>query len=81
MLIIKKKLIEQDKTEHMDRRTIHEVAKVDSFIHPSIQATYDCPSKHPEGRMPLLDLEVWVDDDKEVVFSFFEKPITIRPSY
>ena len=45
---------------------------------PSIQVTFDCPSKHPEGRMPLLDLEVWVDDEEEVVFSFFEKPMASR---
>ena len=57
---------------------MEEVAKVASSIHPSIMVTCDYPSKHLTGRMPLLDLEVWVDEEEKVMFNFFEKPMASR---
>ena len=35
------------------------VQETASTIHPSIQVTFDCPSKHENVKMPVLDLEVW----------------------
>ena len=29
-------------------------------IHLSVQLEVDCPSKHDDNRMPILDLNVWV---------------------
>ena len=30
-------------------------------IHPSIQLELDYPSKHQDGKLPILDLKVWVE--------------------
>ena len=35
------------------------VQETANTIHPSIQVTFDCPSKHENVKMPVLDLEVW----------------------
>ena len=42
-----------------------------------IRMTYDTPSLNTSGRMPVLDLQVWVDSDF-VYFSFYEKPMSSR---
>ena len=42
-----------------------------------IQMTFDAPSMNASGRMPVLDLEVWVESDL-IYFSFYEKPMTSR---
>ena len=31
-------------------------------IHKSIQITIDYPSNHMNGRMPVLDLEQWIEE-------------------
>ena len=72
-LIIKEDLVETDKRVQDDRKSMEEVAKVASSIHPSI--TSDYPSNHLRGRMPLLDLEVWVDEEEVVMFSFSPWPL------
>ena len=40
-----------------------------------IQMTYDIPSKHQNMRVPMLDIEVWInnDDDDKIYYKFFQK--------
>ena len=51
-----KELKESDKTVKGDKRTMDELKKVANTIYKSVQFTSDCPSNHPGGRMPVLDL-------------------------
>ena len=74
-LVIKEDLVETDNDVQEDRRTMEEVANVASSIHSSIMVTSDYPSNRLSGRMPLLDLEVWVEEEEEVMFNFIEKPM------
>ena len=43
------------------------------------ELTVDYPSNHPNGRVPILDLEVWMERTEEgyqqVMWSFYEKPM------
>ena len=45
---------------HIDARNMEFVRETASEIHPSIQVTIDYPSKKEDGRMPILDLKVWM---------------------
>ena len=46
--------------------------------------TLDLPEFHPNGRVPMLDLETWVEDMNDengnvysqILYSFFEKQVT-----
>ena len=42
-----------------DKGNMLTVQGVANTIHPSIQVTIDCPSKHTDVKMPVLDLNVW----------------------
>ena len=44
-----------------DERTMALVKQVGNDIHPSIQLEVDYPSKHQDGKLPVLDLKVWVE--------------------
>ena len=43
------------------------VQGVANTIHPSIQVTIDCPLRHEDAKMPVLDLKAWPtqEQDKE----------------
>ena len=44
-----------------DERTMALIKQVGNDIHPSIQLEVDYPSKHQDGKLPVLDLKVWVE--------------------
>ena len=50
-----------------------------SSIDEDIQLTWDAPGNNQSGRMPVLDLEIWMEKDQEgtskIRFSFYEKPM------
>ena len=37
------------------------VQKIGNSIHPSISLEVDYPSQHVDGKLPILDLKVWVE--------------------
>ena len=41
-----------------DEANMRIVQKVPNGIHPSIQVTIDCPSRHSDLKMAILDLKV-----------------------
>ena len=44
----------------MDKQNMVFVQSVAGEIHPSIQVTIDYPTKNAGGKMPILDLSVWM---------------------
>ena len=36
--------------------------QIANSIHPSIKVKVDFPSNHPNGRMPILDTEQWIEN-------------------
>ena len=47
--------------------------KVAESIEPMIQFTCDFPSAHDDGKIPILDVKVWLNSENEALFEFFEK--------
>ena len=70
-------LIESDKNIPEDIRTMKELSKIGSNIHPSIKTTFDCPSQNEDKKMPLLDMKIWTDENK-VRFTYYEKPMSSK---
>ena len=69
--------------EHKDgeARTAETLAAIANSIHPEIQVTTDFPGKNSNGRMAVLDLEIWteeIDGVPQIVHSFYKKPVASR---
>ena len=67
--------IEEDEEKGEDARTMEVIQKIANDINGMIQLTIDAPSKHEDGKMPVLDLKVWLSSDKEIEYIFYEKPM------
>ena len=46
-------------------RTFRVVQEIASSIVPGIAFTIDLPEFHPSGRVPMLDVEVWIEPREE----------------
>ena len=58
-------------------RTARILQKIVNSLEPDIQLTCDTPANHPTGKMPVLDLEIWVKNNK-VEYSFYSKPVSSK---
>ena len=67
-------LEEEDKEVAADKRTMREVVRMGNSLSPMIQLTGDCPSANPNGKMPLLDTQVWVEGNK-LMHESYRKPM------
>ena len=57
-----------------DARTFQLLADLANTWEPKIQMTFEVPSLTGNGRLPVLDLEIFVVNNR-VEFSFYKKPI------
>ena len=80
-MTINEATIAEDETIPPDKRTMRLIQTVASYIHPSIRLTIDYPTKHRNGKVPMLDVNMWimdVGDEKKVVYEHYEKPMTTK---
>ena len=64
-----------------DKRTMEVIREIGNSIHPSIQLEVDYPSNHEDGKMPILDLKVWVqeiDGLHRIVHEFYSKDVSSK---
>ena len=64
-----------------DVRTARVMVDVANSVDEDIQMTFDCPSLNGDGKMPVLDLKMWMDDSdgvEKVKFCFYEKPMAAK---
>ena len=57
--------MEEDRLIPADRRTFNVIREVGDSIEDMIELTADVPSDNANNRVPILDLEVWVERDDE----------------
>ena len=65
-----------------DERTMTLIKKktkqqIGNDIHPSIQLEVDYPSKHQDGKLPILDLKVWIETKEKKTEERSEKASVI----
>ena len=41
---------------------------------PGIVMEFDVPGRNDDNKMAILDMKVWLDEDKNIMFQHFEKP-------
>jgi hypothetical protein len=69
--------IQEDSGLPADRRTAKLIRSIANTITPMIQMEEDFPSNHPTGRLPILDLEVWIENFR-IYHQFYKKPMASR---
>ena len=50
-------------------------------VHPSIQLEVDCPSNYDDGKLPILDLRVWIskiNGHDRILHEFYSKDISSK---
>ena len=67
--------IEVDKLIPKGQRTAKIMLQIANSISDFIQLTSDCPSLHPNGFMPLLDLQVRTVENR-MQFKFYKKEVS-----
>ena len=58
-----------------DQRTFQILTDIANSIDPNIQFTFDCPSLNDNNRVPVLDLEFWIENN-DIMHAFYKKPIS-----
>ena len=64
-----------------DERTMKFLQSVANSIHPSIRMTIDYPSKHVEGKVPMLDLKMWIEkigEVRRIIYEHYEKEMATK---
>ena len=59
-------------------RVMEKVKSIGNEIHRSIQLEDDYPLKHSDGKVPILDVKVWIDDSNRVLHEYYSKPVSSR---
>ena len=69
----------EDENVPDDVKTMLVIKKIANSIDSMIQMTTEVPSDHPDKKVPMLDMKVWVDDESsDIFYEFYEKPTKNR---
>ena len=73
-LMFSEKKAEEDKDLPDDQVTMNVIKDIANNIEDMIVMTADYPSNHKVNRVPMLDVEVWInEEDNLIYYSFYEK--------
>ena len=54
-----------------EKRTRQEVIKLVNDVNKDLTFTSDVTPDFPDGKIPTLDIKVWLGDDQRVRYQFF----------
>ena len=80
-MVITEESRNQDEGMPDDERTMKFLQSVANSIHPSIRMTIDYPSNNADGKVPMLNVKMWImetDDRHFIVYEHYEKPMTTK---
>ena len=58
-----------------DRRTMLVLQDIANTVDCNLKFTIDCPSLNNNARLPILDLQFWLQDGKLIRHGFYKKPM------
>ena len=71
-------LIVEVKKETEEEEIWKKIRDAGDRIHDSIQLEADYPSNHPDQKVPILDIKVWVDANGKVWHEYYCKPVSSK---
>ena len=77
----KKKMVvgeEEDECENEDERMAKVLLKIANGVMECIKMEADMPSKNEDGKLPILDMKVWMSKDGDIMFQHYEKPMSSK---
>ena len=80
-LYLSRNAICEDQGIDADKRTMLLIQDIGNDIHPSIQLEVDFPSNHEDGKMPILDLKVWIEKHEAhamIMHEFYSKEVSSK---
>ena len=60
-----------------DKKIVEGIKVIGNNIHPSIQLEADFPSKYSDNKLPILDLKVWIEDNK-ILHEYYSKSVASK---
>ena len=75
-LVITKESIDIDQGKKDDEITFEFIKTVGNSIHRSIQLEVDVPSNYEDGKLPILDLKVWIGQIENNVYKVIHEHYT-----
>ena len=63
---------------HDEVRTMQVIQSIANSIDEMIKITFDVPSNHDDGRVPILDVKVRIDEENRIEHVFDKKPVAHR---
>ena len=70
--------VDEDDLIPDDVRTMNVIQSVANSLDENIQVTYDVPSFNTDGRVPILDVKVKINDHGKIEYIFYKKPAANR---
>ena len=80
-LVVNEETVREDEGVPEDKRTMLIFQAVAKHIHPSIKLTIDCPSEHADGKVPMLDVKMWIakiDGKRRILYEHYEKQMATK---
>ena len=77
-MIIMHDKVEEDNGEQKDKRSMKEMKTMANTICPIIQMEEDCPSNNEDKKLPILDLKVWIGNNRIIMHEFYRKSMASR---
>ena len=80
-LIVSEETFQQDEGIPADKRTMLVLQEIASHIHPSIRLTIDYPSNNTDGKVPMLNVKMWIEDinaRRQIMYEHYEKPMSTK---
>ena len=80
-IVITDETRDEDEGVPDDERTMKFLQAVANSIHPSIRMTIDYPSRYVEGKVPMLDVRMWIEMIEGVyliLYEHYEKEMTTK---
>ena len=64
-------------TDSTSIRTAKILNKIANTLEIDIQRTFDVPDNHSDGKMPVLDLKIWIKNN-QVMYTFYKKEVSSK---
>ena len=64
--------------EKADTRTFRVIKSIGDDIHQSVQLEVDTPSNHDDLKVPILDVKMYVNNGRKVMYEFYAKEVSTK---
>ena len=75
---VEEQVLEQEEQEEPDMHTANIYKEIaDNIMPKSVKMKVDAPSRHPTNKVPVLDMELWMQDNS-IMFQHYSKPMATK---